>query len=381
MVETITPVVHGGRRSRWAAFLALHVAGATFAAAAFGAALGGLGWVLRAPWGDAGLAIVVAAAGAYHLRETRGLRLPVPQLRRQVPLWWRSYFPLAPAAFLYGIGLGVGFVTYLLHGTLVVVATAAIASGDPLVGVALLAPFGLVRGATAIAARGVRSADASGALVERLARLSDRRAWTFAHAVTLSAVVVTGSVAISDAGGVRSSDVGAAAAASLTAVFGAAAFAKVAAPRRWRRAVAGYGVAGSSARLVIVAVPVAEGVIAALPLLGLRATAGLAALAALAVFSIAILVARVRGHRRLACGCFGNAETRDYRSLLVRNALLGAVAVGAWTSASDGWVGAAFRLPRIAELVPAAIVGVGIASIGWLVVTASIAVRRGRIAR
>ena len=39
---------------------------------------------------------------------------------------------LRPAAFLYGVGLGVGFLTYLTHGTLVVVAVAAVASGRPL---------------------------------------------------------------------------------------------------------------------------------------------------------------------------------------------------------------------------------------------------------
>ena len=33
MVETITPVVHGGRRSRWIADVGLHVLGATLAAA------------------------------------------------------------------------------------------------------------------------------------------------------------------------------------------------------------------------------------------------------------------------------------------------------------------------------------------------------------
>src|SRR5919108_375060 len=39
MVETITPVVYGGR-ARWVVALALHVLGATVTAALFGAALG-----------------------------------------------------------------------------------------------------------------------------------------------------------------------------------------------------------------------------------------------------------------------------------------------------------------------------------------------------
>src|SRR5512134_2076601 len=134
MVETITPVVHGGRRSRWARFLVLHVAGAMAAAAAFGAILGGAGALLGAPWGAAGLGLVAALAALYLAREVFGLRVPVPQLRRQVPDWWRTYFPFGPASFLYGIGLGVGFLTYLSHGTLVVISAAAVASGRPSAG-------------------------------------------------------------------------------------------------------------------------------------------------------------------------------------------------------------------------------------------------------
>ena len=96
----------------------------------------------------------------------------VPQLRRQVPDWWREFFPWPVAAFLYGAGLGVGFFTYLSHGTLVVVALAALASGDPLVGAAIVRPFGLVRGLSAARAARVRSQQESQRLVDRLAAVA-----------------------------------------------------------------------------------------------------------------------------------------------------------------------------------------------------------------
>ena len=64
MVETITPVVHGGRGRRWIGLLALHATGATLVAAAFGAVLAALGALLDAPW-DVGLAFVAAAAALY----------------------------------------------------------------------------------------------------------------------------------------------------------------------------------------------------------------------------------------------------------------------------------------------------------------------------
>src|SRR5262245_44177287 len=124
MAETITPVVHGGSRRAWAVSLSVHAVGAAVSAAALGAVLGGLGALLGAPWGRAGAIAVAAAAGIYVVAEL-GIRMPVPQLRRQVPDWWRTFFPPRIAAFLYGIGLGPGFLTYLTHGTLAVVALAA----------------------------------------------------------------------------------------------------------------------------------------------------------------------------------------------------------------------------------------------------------------
>jgi hypothetical protein len=148
MVETITPVVYGGR-ARWAAALALHVAGATVTAVLFGAALGAVGAVLEAPWGRAGVIALASAAAIYAAAELPRLRAPVPQLRRQVPDWWREFFSWPVAAALYGAGLGIGFFTYVSHGTLAVVALAAFASGEPLLGALILAPFGLVRGLSA----------------------------------------------------------------------------------------------------------------------------------------------------------------------------------------------------------------------------------------
>ncbi|MGA9162295.1 MAG: hypothetical protein WB297_15725, partial [Actinomycetota bacterium] len=182
MVETITPVVHGGSRSRWGVSLSLHVAGATAAAAVFGSLVGAAGGLLGAPWGVAGIALVGALAAAYLAREL-GVPVPVPQLRRQVPDWWRTFFPPHVAALLYGIGLGPGFLTYVGHGTLVVVSAAAIASGRPLVGAALLAPFGLARGLGPVLAFGVRSPREGAALVDRLGRSASGLRWRVANAV------------------------------------------------------------------------------------------------------------------------------------------------------------------------------------------------------
>ena len=181
MVETITPVVHGGSRSRWGVSVAVHAIGAAASAAVAGALLAAAGGLLGAPWGVAGLGLVAASAALYVAREL-GAPVPVPQLRRQVPDWWRTFFPPHVAAFLYGIGLGPGFLTYLSHGTVVVVSVAAFASGRPLVGAAVLAPFGLARGLGPVLAFGVRSPSDGAALVERLERSASRARWRVANA-------------------------------------------------------------------------------------------------------------------------------------------------------------------------------------------------------
>src|SRR6266508_540423 len=156
MVETITPVVHGGRAGRWAGSVALHVTGAVASAAAFGATLGAVRSLLGAPWRGGWALLIAIVAVLYLVREATVVPVPVPQLRRQVPQWWRTFFSVPVAAFLYGVGLGVGFLTYLAHGTLMVVAVAATGSGEPLVGAALLAPFGLARGLSVLVAARVR---------------------------------------------------------------------------------------------------------------------------------------------------------------------------------------------------------------------------------
>jgi hypothetical protein len=146
MVETITPVVHEGRRGRYFLSVLLHTIGATVAAALFGALLGLVGAVVDAPWGAAGTIAVLVVAALYFLREALGAPIPIPDRHRQVPAWWRNYFSPPVASLLYGLGLGIGFLTFLTFGTFVAVTIGAVASGDPLTGALLCAPFGLARG-------------------------------------------------------------------------------------------------------------------------------------------------------------------------------------------------------------------------------------------
>jgi hypothetical protein len=375
MVETITPVVHGGRTKRWLVALSLHVAGATVAAAAFGAVLGAVGMALGAPWGGAGLVAIGVIAVLYATREAFGVPMPVPQLRRQVPDWWRTFFGFGLAALLYGMGLGIGFLTFLRHSTLVVVSATAIATGRPVLGALLVAPFGLARGLSATVAARAETQEDGTALVGALARSASWAGWRVAHAVVLVAVIGAAAFTIAqldDAG-----EVGGVAAAVLSIAFAWAAVAKLAGARRWRRSLETYTLGRGLERSAAAGVPLIELGVAALPFVGLLATAGAVSLVVLAAFSVAIVVARVRSGPQLECGCFGGARVRDYRLLLARNALLAMVAFAAWSRGRDAWIGDGVVAPAAGDVVPASLVALGVVLATWLLVVTVRTVRRG----
>ncbi|MGH2699763.1 MAG: hypothetical protein ACRDJL_11295 [Actinomycetota bacterium] len=195
MVETITPVVHGGRKKYWTS-VALHALGATLAAAIFGFVLGGIGALLRAPWGHLGVVVVAVMAIMYAVREAFGLRIPLPDRHEQVPQWWRDFFSASVSSFLYGAGLGIGFFTFLQFGTYVVVAVAALLSASPLIGVLLCLPFGLTRGlSVVVTARATQPGDA-GALVDLLDRWGSTRWPRLVNAAALAGIAAAALLAL-----------------------------------------------------------------------------------------------------------------------------------------------------------------------------------------
>jgi methylamine utilization protein MauE len=338
MVETITPVVHGGSRSRWAAAVVVHTSAATLAAAAFGAVLGGAGGVLGAPWGSGGAVVVTVLAAWAFAHEALGVPFPVPQLRRQVPDWWRTFFSPFASATLYGAALGIGFFTYLLHATLVVVSAAAFVSGRPVVGAVIVGPFGLARGLSALVA--VRGPD----VVHTLASLARRRApLAVLHALALVGIIATleASVAVGPVA------IRGLALAALAVAFAWSAAWKAVAPRAWREVLARYGL-GRAARPLAMLIPTAEAGVVVLAAGGAARPAALLGLGLLAAFTVAAGW-RWRADRgaRLPCGCFGNSET-SVVGLLVRNAVLALAGVTALSGAEplDG------RLLTGADVVP-----------------------------
>ena len=368
MVETISPVVYG-TRTGWVGALALHAAGAAATAAAFGAVVAAAGALLGAPWGTAGATIVAGVALLYLARELTGIRVPVPQLRRQVPGWWRTYFGRPLAAFLYGAGLGVGFLTFLGHGTLVVVTVGVAATGRPLLGAVVMAPFGLARGlAPVVTARSKRPEDGS-LLVDRLSSMSGRLRSALNGAALTSVAVAAATTASRAEGGW-----GEAAAATLAIVFAWAAVAKVVGWQRWRRALSAHALPRRVERVAAWGVPAAESLVAILTLLGRERAAAALALASVAVFSIALVRSAARDGVRVACGCFGRASI-DVRVALSRNLALAAVAFVSFALAVRD---PALSLPQTGDALPAMLLAGALATAAITAWRTAVWLGRGR---
>lgn len=370
MVETITPVVHGGNRRKWGTAVAFHTAGAALSAGAFGALLAWVGSFFGAPWRAAGLVAVAGVALMYGAGELLGLRVPVPQVRRQVPESWRWRFGPNVSSFLYGLGLGIGFPTHVRHGTLVAVSVAAVASGHPAVGALIMAPFGLSRGLSLLVVRGARTPALHQRLAERLDRVATSGLLRTANGTMLLVLGSAGAAVAASAG----ADVRPVLAVALAGVFAWAAASKALDPRGWREALGAHRL-GPLARPALVGVPVLETAVAALVLAGAPRAGASLALALLATFSGAILRARALQGDRIPCGCFGRTRARDYRALLIRNVALGTLAV--WVVVT----GASFpllewaRLPRGGEIAAALLALAGLVLAGWMARRAQAALR------
>jgi hypothetical protein len=164
MLETFTPAVCGSRKRQRTATV-LFAVSAVAASATLGALLGLAGEALgasRLVLAAAALALLAAA------REARLVRLPLPQVRRQVPEGWRFRLPLPLWASGYGAGLGAGVLTHQSVSTFWVACAGALALARPLPAALCLSLFGAGRAAMVVWPR--RRRDDPTEAVERLSR-------------------------------------------------------------------------------------------------------------------------------------------------------------------------------------------------------------------
>ena len=190
MIETITPAVCGSRR-RYRIALACFALGAVVTSFALGALLGLAGALLgaeRAVLAVAALALVAAA------REAGLLRIPLPQLRKQVPERWRATLPLPVWSFGYGAGLGAGFVTFQPFATFWVACAAAVALAEPLPAAVCFAFYGVGRALMVAWPHRAREEPTEG--VERLVRHRRALAGANVFALVVCAALLAASSAV-----------------------------------------------------------------------------------------------------------------------------------------------------------------------------------------
>ena len=181
MIETITPAGCRGR-NRYRLALVFFTVGALVAAAIVGALLGLLGGALGAPRAVLVVAVLAAVGAA---REAGIVRLPLPQLRLQVPERWHRDLPLPVWTAGYGAGLGVGFATFQPVATFWIAVAAALVVGSPFAAAVCFSVYGLGRALMVVAPP--RPANVT-AVVEALA--ARRPLLKRANAVALAACAI-----------------------------------------------------------------------------------------------------------------------------------------------------------------------------------------------
>ena len=191
MLASIHPLGERARRQRWGVTVGAFVAGTVTGSALVGAVLGRLGAALDLP-GRTGVAVLVAALAAAGAAADLG-RVPVPTVHRQVDERWLDRY----RGWVYGAGfgfqLGVAVVTVVSSFSVYLMLALALLTGSAAGGLAVGVAFGAVRGATILAAAGVRHPD-------QLHRLHRRvQAWAPASrrlTIAVQAAVAAGAVTV-----------------------------------------------------------------------------------------------------------------------------------------------------------------------------------------
>ncbi|WP_181704798.1 methylamine utilization protein MauF [Chthonobacter rhizosphaerae] len=131
---------------RWMPTFAAHGLGYAAGALILGAVLGGAGALLGFD-GLTGGILVALALGAllYGAHQFGFVRVPYPQRRAQVPHDARQRFSMPFIGGLYGIALGLNYLTYVQTPILYLVTAAALLSGDVASAIGLFALFNLGR--------------------------------------------------------------------------------------------------------------------------------------------------------------------------------------------------------------------------------------------
>ncbi len=146
-VSLLRPVGHSPAAVvRWLPTFVTHALGYAAGAVILGGGLALLGQFLGlSGMTNAVLAVLAVVGLVYGAHQLDFLRVPYPQRRAQVPHDARQRFPMWVIGALYGLALGLNYLTYVQTPLLYVVTLAAAASGEVGAAIGLFAIFNLGR--------------------------------------------------------------------------------------------------------------------------------------------------------------------------------------------------------------------------------------------
>jgi hypothetical protein len=152
----------------------------------------------------------------------------------------------------------------------------------------------------------------------------------------------------------------------LAVVFAWAGVAKVIRWGTWRSGLGRYRL-GRGEPAASVAVPGLEFAVVGGLIAGRSLAAAALTLALLAGFCLALLRARSSEGDRLPCNCFGRNSALDYKTMLLRNTILGIPAAMILIGGKDFLLLDDLKAPTTGEAIPIALVAVGVVFVVWMV--------------
>lgn len=177
MVGTILPIGYGERaRGELPMTIGIHVTAYLVGAIIAGAALGALGSLWVSPGLSAAvLGGIACLALGYAMHELRLVRMPTPEIGRQVRAAWRMTIPPRILAFAYGLELGTGLTTFVPSTAFYVVVLWVVVRGSAIEGATIFSLYAVGR-ATPFLIMAARTTTA----LENSAALARLRRWSAA---------------------------------------------------------------------------------------------------------------------------------------------------------------------------------------------------------
>jgi len=191
MLASITPLGERSRGFSWNVTATAFAIGAIVAGAAAGAGVAAFGSLLPAGTAWRAIALLVAL-GVALLYDATPLRGRLPTTRRQVNEDWLTRYRGWVYGVAFGAQLGVGVATIVTSAAIYATGVVVFLCGDPAVGAAIGAVFGVVRAMSLLPARGARDGESLAALHRRLGALElyVRRATPVVELLLVALVIV-----------------------------------------------------------------------------------------------------------------------------------------------------------------------------------------------